>query len=505
MKVAGEVVMAKTSFKQRATAATQQKTKDIHVTYKQGLFIYCTADEVLWGGAAGPGKTFGQLIDALYCADKYAGIKQLILRETFPELSRSLIMESLKMYPPDRMQYNAAEHKWYHINGSMIEFGYLDSDAGVQIYQSAEYDIIRIDESTHMSEFRITYMKSRIRGANDFPKQLKMTTNPGGLSHKFHKKRFKIGINAPCETFTEYIGEDEKGNKQYETRCFIPARVYDNEFLMKANPGYIKSLMQLPEKERKALLEGSWDIFDDQAFPEFDYNIHVVNSQKLFPQGIPAHWKRWLAVDNGYDDPFAWYWFTVSEQGKVYLYREFTREKGDKATMIKYSAQAEKVLEKSTYTDDTGQERVEKFTFKVAGHDAFATHVRDEIGKTIIDHYQDGGLYGFIPGIKDRKFRKATMHEYLDPYKDENTGLMTAKLQIFDTCKVIIEKLPEMLKDPDDNEKVLDVDDHPYDGVSYGVCAYHASKSKALTPEKNKMQLHKEKMWKQFKQRDRRH
>lgn len=479
------------------TAAQKQQLKKFQVTHKQGQFILCEADEVLYGGAAGGGKSFAQLIDALNFADQYPGSKQLILRETFPELSRSLIMTSLTMYPPDRMSYNAAEHKWYHINGSMIEFGYLESDADVQIYQSAEYDVIRIDESSHMSEFRIMYMKSRIRGANGFPKQLKMSTNPGGVGHKFLKKRFKIGVNEPNVTFTEFIGTDEIGNELSETRCYIPARVYDNVFLMKADPKYIKNLMQLPEKERKQLLEGSWDVHDDQAFPEFDYKVHVCK-----PFLIPAHWKRWLAVDNGYDDPFAWYWFTVSEHGKVYIYREFTRTKGDKSTMIKYSLQAEKVLEKSTYLDEVGQEHEERFNFKVAGHDAFATHVRDEIGKTIIDHYSDGGLVGFIQGIKDRRFRKATMHEYLDPYKDENTEKMTAKLQIFDTCKVIIEKLPEMLKDPDDNEKVLDVDDHNFDGVSYGICAYHASRSRALTPEKNDVEKYREKLWRNMKRKN---
>jgi hypothetical protein len=403
------------------------------------------------------------------------------------------------LFPPEFFQYNAADFTWYHANGSIIEFGYLDSDDRVSIYKSAEYDIIRFDEATEFSEFRLTYMQSRIRGANNFPKQIKMSTNPDGPGHKYLKKAFKIGVNEPCTTFSEFIGKDKDGVERYESRCYIPSLVYENEFLMKADPDYIMNLMKLPEKERKALLEGSWEIHDDQAFPEFDYNIHVCK-----PFKIPKHWKRWMAVDNGYDDPFAWYWAAVSEQGKVYVYREFTREKGDKATMLKYSAQAEKVLEKSTYIDDDGQEKQEKFTFKVAGHDAFATHVRDEVGKTIIDHYRDGGLFGFIQGIKDRKFRKATMHEYLDPYLDENIGKMTAKLQIFDTCKVIIEKLPEMLKDPDDNEKVLDVDDHNYDSLTYLICAYHAGKTKALEPDKSKMQQYKEKRWKEFKRKDRR-
>jgi hypothetical protein len=427
-------------------------------------------------------------------------MRQLILRESFPELRRSLITKSLELFPGDQFQYNAADFTWYNVNGSIIEFGYLDSDDRVSIYKSAEYDIIRFDEATEFSAYRLSYMQSRVRGANNFPKQIKMSSNPDGPGHKYLKKLFKVDVNEPCVTFTEAIGNDPfTGAIRTETRCYIPALVWENEFLMKADPGYIPNLMKLPEKERKALLEGRWDLNDDSAFPEFDYKVHVC---KPFP--IPPHWKRWLAVDNGYDDPFAWYWLTVSEQGKVYCYREFTREKGDKATMIKYKAQAEKVVEKSKYIDDQGNEHDERFSFKVAGHDAFATHVRDEIGKTIIDHYADGGLFGFIPGITNRRFRKATMLEYLDPYFDENAGKMTAKLQVFDTCKVLIEKLPEMLKDPDDHEKVLDVDDHQYDSVGMGICAYHATKSRALQPEKTDLQKDKERLWKSVKRQNRR-
>lgn len=475
--------------------ATKPKEIKIDLTYKQGLFLQSEADEVLFGGAAGGGKSYAQLIDALYCADKYPGIKQLILRESFPELSRSLIMVSLSIYPPDTMKYNEAKHKWYHVNGSIIEFGYLESFASVQIYQSAEYDIIRIDEASHMDEQRILYMKSRIRGANNYPKQLKMSTNPGGIGHNFLKKRFKIGVNEPGVPFKEYIGKDEMGKEYYETRIYIPARVYDNIFLMQKDPNYIKNLMQLPEKQREQLLNGNWDVYDDQAFPEFDREIHVC---KPFP--IPSHWKRWRSVDNGYDDPFAWYWYAVDERGTVYIYREYTRNPDDK-NRVTYKEQARKVAEKSKYVDANGIEHEEKFMFTVAGHDAFSGHVRDEPGKTLIDYYNEGGVYGFIKAVTDRRLRKATWHEYLAPYKDENTGKMTAKLQIFDTCKMLIEKLPQMQKDPEDPEKVLDVDDHWYDGAGYGLIAYHARKSKGLQPEKSIIEKDMERLWKSSRRR----
>jgi hypothetical protein len=438
----------------------------------------------------------------MICADRYPGIRQLILRESFPELRRSLISKSHELYPSDRFEWNENDMTWYHINGSIIEFGYLDTDDRVSIYKSAEYDIIRFDEATEFSEFRLRYMQSRCRGANNFPKQIKMSSNPDGKGHKYLKKLFKVGTSEPCKIFKEYIGRDPfSGEEKYETRCYIPALVWENEFLMRDDPEYITNLMKLPEKEKKALLFGSWELNEDAAFPEFDYDIHVCK-----PFDIPRHWKRWLAVDNGYEDPFAWYWFAVDEQGTVYVYREFTRDKEDRTTKLIYKAQAQKVVEKSTTFDDQGNELMERYQFIVAGHDAFHTHVRDEQGKTLIDHYIEGGLPGgFIQGVKNRKFRKAILHEYLTPYDDPfRPGKKTARLQIFNTCKTLIEKIPELIKDPDNPEVVLDIDDHQYDALTYGICAYHAKKSRALKPEKNEIERYRERLWRRSVRKNRR-
>ena len=69
-------------------------TLTLTVTQKQ--FMDATADEVLFGGAAGGGKSYGQLADALVYALKYPSSRQLILRRTFPELEHSIIFTSLK-------------------------------------------------------------------------------------------------------------------------------------------------------------------------------------------------------------------------------------------------------------------------------------------------------------------------------------------------------------------------------------------------------------------------
>ena len=71
----------------------------ISVTKKQALFLAAEADEVLYGGAAGGGKSYGQVVDAFLYAMRYPGSRQLILRSSFPALERSLILTALELIP----------------------------------------------------------------------------------------------------------------------------------------------------------------------------------------------------------------------------------------------------------------------------------------------------------------------------------------------------------------------------------------------------------------------
>ena len=122
------------------------------VSKKQKQFIDATEDEVLFGGAAGGGKSYGQTVDALLFALKYPGSKQLILRRTFSELDKSLIRTALSIYPRSIFSFNSSSHTGKFKNGSCIDFGYCGIENDVFQYQSAEYDCIRFDELTHFTE-----------------------------------------------------------------------------------------------------------------------------------------------------------------------------------------------------------------------------------------------------------------------------------------------------------------------------------------------------------------
>ena len=272
------------------------------------------AFEVLFGGAAGGGKSHGQLIDALLYALKYPKSSQILFRSTFSDLEKSLIRKSRSLYPTKIANYNDSKHTWKLANGSIIDFGYIQYEKDVYQYQSAEYDVIRFDELTHFTEFEYTYMISRCRGANPYPKHIKSSTNPGGIGHTWVKKRF-IDIGEPN---TVHKCRLETGEET--TRIFIPSLVQDNKFMLEYDPDYVKRLDALPEKERKALKYGNWDIFDGVFFSEFDRNIHVTE-----PFQIPEHWNRYIAFDYGLDK-FAVLFIAIDTKGKAYVYNYIHKE-----------------------------------------------------------------------------------------------------------------------------------------------------------------------------------
>ncbi len=381
---------------------------ELSVTARQLEFIRSEAFETLFGGAAGGGKSYAQLIDALLFAVKYPGSRQLMLRRTFPELRRSLIQVSLSLYPAEVAVYKESTHRWVFKNGSTIEFGFCDNENDVTKYQSAEYDVIRFDELTHFTEFQFTYLLSRIRGVNGYPKQVKSSTNPGGIGHHWVKARY-IDRLVP--------GEVSEG------RLFLPAKVQDNRFLMQSDPNYVKRLEMLDEKSRRALLNGEWDLFEGQYFPEFSREIHV---QEI--EHIPHDWRRYLAIDYGLD-MLAALWIAVDGSGTAWVYRE-VYESG-----LVISQAAKCILQ--------AEEHGETIDQRFAPPDLFAR--RQETGRSAVEIFAEHGLY-FDKAAGDRVQGWYALKEYLHPFDGEQ-GERTAKLKISSQCRNLIRTLPAVRYD----------------------------------------------------------
>ena len=380
----------------------------LRLTKKQKAFIDTRESEVLFGGAAGGGKSYGQVADALLFALKYPKSKQLILRRTFAELDKSLIRLALSLYPKEIYSFNQSSHTGRFVNGSIIDFGYCAGELDVYQYQSAEYDVIRFDELTHFTESQYIYLISRVRGANDYPKQVKSTTNPGGIGHGWVKARFVD----PAPAGVPFIGDDGL------RRIFIPSLLSDNKFLEEGDPEYRKRLLALPERERRALLYGDWNIFEGQYFTEFDPTRHVI-----VPFEIPLSWRKYRTIDYGLDR-LACLWIAISPDGNAYVYREFCKSN------LTISSAAAEILARTPQNED--------IYATLAPPDLW--NRSQESGRSKATLFSEYGL-NFTKTGNDRECGWLAVKEML------LGGEGRMSIYFFSTCQEIIRCLPALLVD----------------------------------------------------------
>lgn len=201
--------------------------------------------EILYGGAAGGGKSDWMLMSALQYVD-YPDYSALLLRKTFTELKLpgALMDRALHWGLQQKgAKWNANEYQWTFPSGATINFGYLKTEADRMRYQSAEFQFIGFDELTSFEEIDYTFMFSRLRRikGTEIPLRMRGATNPGGPGHEWVKKRFL---------------ENRRANAK-RGRIFIPATLDDNPHIDRDM--YMMSLDELDPALRQQLLMGDWD------------------------------------------------------------------------------------------------------------------------------------------------------------------------------------------------------------------------------------------------------
>ena len=399
----------------------------------QTEFLAAAEKDVLYGGAAGGGKSYAMLVDPLrYC--HRSAHRALILRRSMPEL-RELIDKSRELYPRafPGCKFREVEKLWNFPSGAKIEFGFLERDADVYRYQGQAYSWIGFDEITHLpTEFGWNYLASRLRTTDpDITPYLRCTANPGGVGAHWVKKRYVD----PFEPNESFKGDDGL------TRKFIPARLDDNPYLAK-DGRYEEMLRALPPVQRRQLLEGNWDITEGAAFTEFDSEVHIIA-----PFQIPIGWERVKGIDYGYASESACIWATVDpSDGTLIVYRELYRKGLTGVDLGEMIAQME--------LEDP---------FSVQGVlDTAAWARTGTTGPTVGESLQKAG-HKLRRADKNRIQGKIQLHEYL---KVQQSG--RPRLQIFNTCPNLIRELQSI---PLDKSNPEDVDthapDHAYDALRY--------------------------------------
>jgi len=382
-------------------------------------FLAAGEKDVLYGGAAGGGKSYAMLVDPLRYAHKKAH-RALILRRSMPEL-REMIDKSRELYPQafPGAKFREVEKLWNFPSGAKIEFGFLERDADVYRYQGQAYSWIGFDEITHLpTEFSWNYLASRLRTTDpEIQTYLRCTANPGGVGAHWVKRRYVD----PYEHNKSFQGTDGL------TRKFIPAKLADNPYL--AEDGvYEQMLMSLPPIQRRQLLEGNWDVSEGAAFVEFDPNVHVIT-----PFQIPLPWERVKGIDYGY-------------AGTLIIYRELYRKSltGEELASIISNMEL----------DDP---------FSVSGVlDTAAWAKTGTTGPTVGESLLRAG-HKLRRADKNRVQGKIQIHEYL---KVKENG--RPKLQIFNSCPNLIRELqsiPLSKTNPEDVD--TNASDHAYDALRY--------------------------------------
>ena len=412
---------------------------------RQREFLTCTKKYIAFGGARGGGKSWAVRQKARLLALRYGGIRMLLIRRTYQELENNHL-RFLRAELHGLAEYRATARQFLFCNGSTLDFGYCASDGDLDRYQGAEYDVIFIDEATQLREEWLRQFAACLRGVNDFPKRIYYTCNPGGPGHGYIKRLF---------IDRRYLAGEEAADY-----AFIPARVTDNHALLRAQPDYLQQLQALPAKLRAAWLEGKWDVFEGQFFPEFtDAPEHYADrrwTHVIEPFDIPQGWRVYRSYDFGYAKPFSCAWWAVDYDGVIYRILELygctdTPDEGVRWTPERQFARIREI-------EDTHPWLKGRDIQGVADPAIWDTSRGESIYETALRYrlYFTKGDNRRIPGWMQVHYRLS--------FDDEGYPQM----YVFNTCRAFLRTVPALLYD---EAEVEDLDtrqeDHAADECRY--------------------------------------
>lgn len=257
----------------------------------------CRDREIVMHGPAGTGKTRAALEKMYLVAQKYPGMRGLIVRKTRSSLTESAMvtMESKVVLtgvlsPQDvRRQFR---HSYDFINGSSIVLGGMDNADRIM---STEFDMILVIEATELTEDDFEKLQTRLRNGTMPYQQIIAECNPSG-PHHWIKRRIDSG------RATEVV-----------------SRHKDNPSV---TPEYLDTLSGMTGHRRARLFLGQWSAAEGLVFDNFDRSIHVVD---VMPPGWESY-RKVRSIDFGYTNPFVCQWWAIDGDGRAFLYREWVRQ-----------------------------------------------------------------------------------------------------------------------------------------------------------------------------------
>lgn len=246
----------------------------IELHAKQKVFLLLNDIlEVLFGGAAGPGKSWGLLAAAAQFVD-VPNYSALLLRRSYKDLALpgALMDISHQWWDNTDAKWSGADYQWEFPSGAVIQFGYLEHEGDEYRYQSSNYQFIGFDELTQFQEHQYLYMFSRLRRAatSNIPLRMRAASNPGGVGHEWVKRRFNLPSGLTGDPH----------------RVFVSATLDDNPHLDVES--YERALAQLGAVTYEQLRHGDWDTISSGGVFSAEW------FQIIGPEDLPhrRHWER---------------------------------------------------------------------------------------------------------------------------------------------------------------------------------------------------------------------
>ena len=444
---------------------------NLHLHPKQGEALGTVATEVLYGGAAGGGKSHLMRVAAVLWCALIPGLQVYIFRRIRDDLVKNHV-EGPKGFramlapwaDPSVRFCTIVEDEIRFWNGSKIYLCHCKDPKDVYKYQGAEIHVLMIDELTHFTEAMYRFLRSRVRMvgiavpteyAGRFPRIL-CGSNPGNIGHLWVKDTF---VTAAPPMTVRQVANDDGGM----IRQFIPARLEDNPSMALDDPGYEGKLSGLgSEALVRAMRQGDWDVIEGAFFEGWDRDRHVVA-----PFEVPRTATRFRSFDWGFARPFSVGWWAVLAdpiktpkvllpRGCLVRYREWY---GAKSADVGLRMEAEDIAK-----GILAREKGEAIVRAVADTQIFA---------------REGQAYGYTgPTIAERMASSGVQWGAADKSRRQGWDQLRARLRgdadgnpmiaVFDTCLDTIRTLPVMQHDELDPEDLdTESEDHIADEIRY--------------------------------------
>ena len=407
------------------------------------------AEEVLYGGAFGGGKSYALRAWAVTYCLQYPGATVVLFRRSYRELEDTHIRALQAEVPLTIAVYKTGRHDFEFTNGSVLQCRYAERPEDVNTYQTAEWDALLIDELTQFEQLTYVGLLSRLRSSKSWwpGPRIRAVATPLGIGHNWVKERW-VAFAKPNEIKRAPLSEGGM------TRQFIPARVTDNPTLMESDPDYLERLRSLSYEEYQARALGSWDTFTGQFFQRWRPGTHVVT-----PFDIPPDWDRYIAVDYGFNAPYAVYWIARPPQTDVaYIYRE------------QYGRQV-KLNEQIYRAKQACEDASEKIKGVIVDPALFGkVNVKGERIDSMAEDWKKE-FYPVIKGDNDRVAGWRLLREMIDWQEGpDGKSIAGPRLRIFSTCSNLVRTLPTLVTSKNRPEDVdTDGEDHAADAIRYGL------------------------------------